>query len=45
MQRVRWQTCPLAEEADEAELADAGGRGELLEPDVAFGPVTEIVTG
>jgi hypothetical protein len=35
---VGWQAGPLAEETDEAELADAGGDGELVESDVAFRP-------
>ncbi len=39
VQRVRRQTGPLPEQGYEAELADAGRGGELVEPDVAFGPV------
>ena len=45
VQRVRWQACLLAEEADKAELADAGGGGELFEADVALRPITEILIG
>jgi len=45
VQRVGWQAGPLAEETDQAELADAGGGGELVEADVALRPVTEIVAG
>ncbi len=40
---VRWQTGPLAKETDQAELADAGNSGKLIEADVALGPVAEVV--
>ena len=43
LQRMRWQAGALAEEADEAEFADSGGGGELVEADIAFGPVSEVV--
>ena len=43
LQRMGWQAGALTEEADEAELADPGGGGELVEADVAFGPVGEVV--
>ena len=50
---MRWATCSAwggrpvrcAEEPDEAELADAGDRGELVEADVALGAVAEVVEG
>jgi hypothetical protein len=45
LQRMGRQTGVLAEEADEAELADPGGGGELVEADVAFGLVGEEVPG
>src|SRR3954463_9412963 len=35
-ERVRRPSRPLAEQADQAELADAGGRRELVESDVAL---------
>jgi hypothetical protein len=43
LQRMGWQAGALTEEADEAELADPCGGGELVEADVAFGPVGEVV--
>src|SRR4051812_50033955 len=43
LQRVRRQAGPLAEQPDEAELPDPGDGGELVEPDVALGPVAEVV--
>ena len=43
LQRVWWESGALAEQANEAELSDAGGGGELIESDVAFGLVGEIV--
>ena len=45
VQRVGWEAGALAEEADEAELADAGGGGELVEADVPLRPVGEVVAG
>ncbi len=45
LQRMGRQTGVLAEEADEAELADPGGSGELFEADVAFGLVGEEIPG
>ncbi len=43
LQRMGWQAGALADEADEAELADPGGDGELVEADVALGPIREVV--
>ncbi len=34
VQRMWWHARPFAEEADEAKLADAGRRGELVETDL-----------
>jgi hypothetical protein len=42
---VGGQAGSLAEEAYEAELADAGGGRELVEPHVALGVVGEVVEG
>ena len=43
LQRMGWQAGALADEADEAELADPGGRGELVEADVAGEVVAEVL--
>jgi hypothetical protein len=42
---VGWQPRPVSKEADEAEFADPGGGGELVEADVALGPIAEVVKG
>ena len=44
LQRV-WEAGALADEANEAELPDARGGGELIESEVALGLVGEIVEG
>jgi hypothetical protein len=41
-QRVWRETGPLPEQPDQPELADARSGGELVEPDVAFGPVSSM---
>lgn len=45
LQRVSWEAGAVADEANEAELLDARGGGELIESDVALGLVGEIVEG
>jgi hypothetical protein len=45
LQRVWGESGALAEEANEAELPDARGGGELIESDVALGLVGEIGEG
>jgi hypothetical protein len=42
---VGWEARVFAEEANETELADAGGGGELVEADVSVGPFGEVVAG
>ena len=43
LQGMGWQAGALAEEADEAELADPGGGGELVKANVALRPVGKVV--
>ena len=45
LQRVGGQTGARAKHADETELADARRGGEFVQADIAFGLVSEIVTG
>jgi len=45
LQRVGGQTGARAKQADETELADARRGGEFVQADIAFGLVSEIVTG
>ena len=45
LQRVGRQSGPLAEQPDQAELADAGFSGELFEADVALRPIAQVVAG
>jgi hypothetical protein len=42
---VGWPSGPISKQADEAEFADPGCGGELVETDVALGPITEVVEG
>src|SRR4051794_5529303 len=45
LKRVRRQPCPRSEEANEAELVDAGDRGKLVEPHISCRLVTQEVAG
>jgi hypothetical protein len=45
LQRVWWKADPLAEQAGEMELVNAGSRGELVEADVALWLVGQVLTG
>jgi PhnB protein len=45
LERVRGQAGLLAEQAYEAELADTGDGGQLIEADVALGEVREVFAG
>jgi hypothetical protein len=43
LERVGWEACAVADEANEPELPDAGGGGELVEADVSLGLVGEVL--
>src|SRR5215207_3996344 len=45
LERMRRQAGVLADQANQAELADAGRGSELVQADVALGPVCEVVAG